>query len=286
MAKLKLYLSVIRPVVTYACETQTLKETISYRLMIFERKILRKMFGPTNENSIWRIETNQELDKIIKPKNIINFIRAQRLGWLGPIERKQEIRMFKTIHSWKPISRRPIGRPQIRSEDDVRKDIQKLKVPNWKTLVQDRRRWKELVEKAKTLHRELQSHTKKKTLIRYTSVHILTVLLFFHCSRHLQVVVIKNNLKVPASAVVGCAVRDVSKGLEVSEELEDKAATEIHWLYSKCRETHTHPTTQNPNPEDLKPTNNLVTLYFRSDFELWCMNSLRMAQMCRNTYEQ
>jgi hypothetical protein len=37
----------------------------------------------------------------------------------------------------------------------VRKEIQKLKVPNWKILVQDRRRWKEFVEKAKTLHREL-----------------------------------------------------------------------------------------------------------------------------------
>jgi len=42
-----------------------------------------------------------------------------------------------------------------RWEDDVRKDIQKSKGPNWKTLVQDRRRWKELVEKAKTLHKEL-----------------------------------------------------------------------------------------------------------------------------------
>jgi hypothetical protein len=39
--------------------------------------------------------------------------------------------------------------------DDVRKDIQKLKVPNWKTLAQDRRRWKVLVEKTKTLHKEL-----------------------------------------------------------------------------------------------------------------------------------
>ena len=36
-----------------------------------------------------------------------------------------------------------------------RKDIQKSKVPNWKTLVQDRRRWKKLVEEAKTLHKEL-----------------------------------------------------------------------------------------------------------------------------------
>jgi hypothetical protein len=80
MAKLKLYCSVIRPVVTYACETWMPKETIINRLMVFERKVLRKIFGPTNENGIWRIKTNQELDKIIKHKNIINFIRAQRLG--------------------------------------------------------------------------------------------------------------------------------------------------------------------------------------------------------------
>jgi hypothetical protein len=67
----------------------------------------------------------------------------------------QETRMVKAIHSWKPISRRPIGRQKIRWEDDVRKDIQKLKVPNWKILVQDRKRWKGLVEKTKTVHKEL-----------------------------------------------------------------------------------------------------------------------------------
>jgi hypothetical protein len=59
--------------------------------------------------------------------------------------------MVKAIYSSKPISRRPIGRSKIRWGDDVRKDIQKIKAPNWKSLVQDRRRWKELVEKAKTL---------------------------------------------------------------------------------------------------------------------------------------
>jgi predicted GIY-YIG superfamily endonuclease len=66
--------------------------------MVFERKVLRKIFGPTNENGIWRMKTNQELDKIIKHKNIINFIRAQRLGWLGHSERMQETRMVKAIH--------------------------------------------------------------------------------------------------------------------------------------------------------------------------------------------
>jgi hypothetical protein len=67
----------------------------------------------------------------------------------------QETRMVKAIYTWKPISRWPIGRPKISWEDDVRKDIQKLKVPNWKILIQVRKRWKELVEKAKTLHKEL-----------------------------------------------------------------------------------------------------------------------------------
>ena len=89
------------------------------------------------------------MDKLIKHKNTINFARAKRLGWYGHIERMQETRMVKAIHSWKLISKRPMGR---RWEDDVKKDIQRLKVPNWKTFVQDRRRWKEVVEKAKTLH--------------------------------------------------------------------------------------------------------------------------------------
>jgi len=91
--------------------------------MGFERKVLRKIFGPTNENDIWRIKTNQELDKIIiEHKNIINFIRAQRLGWLGHIERMQETRMVKAIYCWKPISRRPTGRPKTHLDDDEGQD--------------------------------------------------------------------------------------------------------------------------------------------------------------------
>jgi hypothetical protein len=60
------------------------------------------------------MKTNQELDKIIKYKNIINFTRAQRLGRLGHIERMQETRMFKAIHCQKPISKRLTGRPKTR----------------------------------------------------------------------------------------------------------------------------------------------------------------------------
>ena len=58
---------------------------------------------------------------VSKHKNIINFARAQRLGWYGHIERMQETRMVKAIHSWKPISKRPTGRPKVCWEDDVKK---------------------------------------------------------------------------------------------------------------------------------------------------------------------
>jgi hypothetical protein len=46
-SKLKFYWSVIRPVVVYGCETWVLRESIIQELSVFERKILRKIFGPT-----------------------------------------------------------------------------------------------------------------------------------------------------------------------------------------------------------------------------------------------
>jgi hypothetical protein len=48
-SKLKLYWSIIRPRVKYTCETWVLKETMKNKLMVFERKVLRKIFGPTKE---------------------------------------------------------------------------------------------------------------------------------------------------------------------------------------------------------------------------------------------
>jgi hypothetical protein len=53
-----------------------LKGTTTNRLMGFERKILKKIFGPTYENGSWRMKINEELDKLIKHEYMINFARA------------------------------------------------------------------------------------------------------------------------------------------------------------------------------------------------------------------
>jgi hypothetical protein len=152
--KLKLYWSVVRPVVTYACETWILKQSEINKLLVFERKILRKIFAPSKENNSWRMKTNQELNKLINHKNIINFIRAQRLSWLGHVERMSPNRSIKNLYTRKPLDARPVGRPKTRWEDEVKADIKKMELPNWKIIIQDRTKWNGVIEKTKIL-REL-----------------------------------------------------------------------------------------------------------------------------------
>ena len=130
--KLKLYWSVIRPIVVYGCETWVFKESIIQRLSVFEREIQRKIFGPTKENNdIWRIKANKELYELINNRNIINYVKAQRLSWFGHINRMPETSIVRKIYKWKPCTSRPVGRSKSRWEDGIRNDLRKLKLIKW-----------------------------------------------------------------------------------------------------------------------------------------------------------
>jgi len=60
------------------------------QLKIFERKILRKIYGPTqNPDGIWRIKTNDELRQRMKKEDIIKFIKSQRLRWVAHVMRME-----------------------------------------------------------------------------------------------------------------------------------------------------------------------------------------------------
>ena len=124
------------------------------KLMIFERKVIRKIFGPTrSEDGYWRIKTNQEITDILKGQNIIGFIKKQILNWLGHIERMAKDNNVQKIKRWKPMPKRPTGRPKTRWEDDVLEDIWSMNVRNWKKVAQDRDSWEKAVDQARTLHR-------------------------------------------------------------------------------------------------------------------------------------
>jgi hypothetical protein len=70
------------------------------------------------------------------------------------VKRVPKEREVTRIYKWKPLVSRPIGRPKNRWEDDVRKDLQTMKIKNWKKSVWNRDLWKTIVERTKT-HIEL-----------------------------------------------------------------------------------------------------------------------------------
>jgi hypothetical protein len=122
--------------------------------MTLERKNMRKISGPTRANDgYWRIKTNQEINDILKGQNIIGVIKKQRLNWLGHVERMAEDNIVQKTKRWKFMSKRPIGRPKIRWEDDVLEDIKSINVRNWKKLAQNKDNWQKVVEQARTLYR-------------------------------------------------------------------------------------------------------------------------------------
>jgi hypothetical protein len=64
-------------------------------LRTWERKILRKIYGPVYDNEIWRIRTNKELMALYQELDIVAEIKKARLRWLGHVERMSEDRVIK-----------------------------------------------------------------------------------------------------------------------------------------------------------------------------------------------
>jgi hypothetical protein len=48
-------------------------------LLVFERQILRMIFGPIQHKEGWRVRINNKLQKLIKGKDIVKYIKAPRM---------------------------------------------------------------------------------------------------------------------------------------------------------------------------------------------------------------
>jgi len=111
-------------------------------LLIFERKISRRIYGPKYENGEWKRRTNRELDEMSKGENIVKWIKGQRISWLGHLERMEENRMPKKIFAQELEETRRRGRPKKGWREDVERDLQVLGVRRWRELVIDRTKWR------------------------------------------------------------------------------------------------------------------------------------------------
>ena len=109
---------------TYGREAWTLTNRDEQYPRIFERRILRKIFGPVKDDDVfWRIRMNYELNDLLKHADIVRFVKSKRIAWLGHVMRMEEKRIPKRGLEWKPTGRRNRGRPRERWNEDIEEDI-------------------------------------------------------------------------------------------------------------------------------------------------------------------
>jgi hypothetical protein len=118
-------------------------------VLIYERKIFRRKYGPKYENGEWKSRTNRELEEMNGGENIVEWIEGQRIIWLGHLERMEEDRMPKKIFTQEMEGARRRGRPRNRWKEEVERDLQVLGVRRWRKLVTDRKNWRDIVRQAK-----------------------------------------------------------------------------------------------------------------------------------------
>ena len=91
--KIRVYKTIIFPVVLYSCEAWSLTLREERRLWVFEKRILRRMSGPKGDaNSERRRLHNEELHSLYRSPNIVRVIKSRRLRWAEHVARMQESR--------------------------------------------------------------------------------------------------------------------------------------------------------------------------------------------------
>jgi Holliday junction resolvase-like predicted endonuclease len=90
----------------------------------FERKIIRRIYGPVRLGRKWRIRNNEEIDNIIRKKDIVRFVKTRRISWIGQVERMEDSRMSKRV-------------------------MRVMGTEGWRRKARDRDQWRRIAQEAK-----------------------------------------------------------------------------------------------------------------------------------------
>jgi hypothetical protein len=126
--KVKIYKTIILPVVLYGCETWPLTLREEHRLRVSENRALRRIFGPKRDEVMgeWRKLHSEELHNLYSSPNIIRQAKSRRMRWAGHVARMGEERKVYKVLVGKPKGMRPLGRPRCRWEDGIRMNLREI----------------------------------------------------------------------------------------------------------------------------------------------------------------
>lgn len=119
--KTTMYTMILRPILTYSCETWTLTTTAETKIQAAEMKVLRLIRGVTKRDKM----RNTRIREDLKVPPLLEFIEKRRLQWFGHVKRMPQARYPNKYLAWRPEGKRPVGRPRKRWLDCVDKSLRK-----------------------------------------------------------------------------------------------------------------------------------------------------------------
>ena len=132
---LLIYHTVIRPTLLYGCETWPMSVKDEKRMATTEMIIVRWAMGV----SLLEHRINEEILEEAKVGAIVTVMRRRRLEWFGHFKRTGETENIQAVAEMKMEEKRPRGRPKLRWNDTVRRDLKAWNIKEeWAT---DRERW-------------------------------------------------------------------------------------------------------------------------------------------------
>jgi len=90
--KIKIYTTIILPVVLCGCETWSLTLWEERKLRVFKNMVLRRIFEPKRDEVTgeWRRMHNKELNDLYSSPNIVRVIKSRRMRWARHVARMGE----------------------------------------------------------------------------------------------------------------------------------------------------------------------------------------------------
>ena len=120
-------------------------------LEVFERRVLRTIFGGMQEDGAWRRRMNHELAQLFGEPSIGKEIKAGRIRWAGHVARMPDNYPAKVVLASIPEGTRRAGAQRARWIDQVERDLADTSCPrNWRAAAMDRVFWRNIVFQAKS----------------------------------------------------------------------------------------------------------------------------------------